>query len=307
MRIGVALGTRGTSCWPIRDLTAQFARAVDCQLDSAWLAQGLGADALTMLGAIGPSLNRIEAGTAVIPAQTRHPLVLAQQALTVSALSGSFSLGLGLGHRELLGPQFGLDGQRRVDWFREYLSVLSSLLAGDDLDFQGEHFHVRAQVALPVSSKPRILLAALGPKMLELAGEMAEGTIVWRTGPHSLANHVVPAIEGAAARHQRPAPRILVGLPFVRTDDVEAARAFIDSAESFSFGLPSYREAYAREGVSRASDIALVGQAPEIRERLAILEAAGATDLIAVLHDVGDLAGTWELLAELAAEHRSSR
>ncbi|HVX21953.1 MAG TPA: LLM class flavin-dependent oxidoreductase [Acidimicrobiales bacterium] len=314
IRVGVAMGVRGRPRWTVPDLAEQWQAVLDRGVRSAWFAQGVGADALTLIGAWGgqragagagagtggPEVGP-EVGTAVIPAQTRHPLVLAGQVATTAALAGPFTLGLGLGHRELLGPQFGLGGPRRVDWLREYLDVLEALLRGDDVDHRGPHFTVRARLALPPTVPPDVVLAAFGPRMLDLVAERAAGTALWRTGPAGLARDVVPVLAEAAGRHGRPMPRVLVGLPLVVTDRPEEARAYVDAAEQFSLALPTYRDAYAREGVDRPSDIALIGTEEEVREKVAVLADAGATDLVAVLHDVGDRDRTWDLLAALAA------
>ncbi len=304
------MGVRGRPQWTVSDLADQWQAVLDHGLRSAWFAQGIGADALMLIGAWGGRRTGTaegaaeagpEVGTAVVPAQTRHPLVLAQQVATATALGGPLTLGLGLGHRELLGPQYGLGGPRRVDWLREYLDVLEALLRGDDVDHQGPHFTVRAQLALPPTAPPDLVLAALGPRMLDLVAERAAGTVLWRTGPVGVRQDVVPVLAEAAVRHGRPMPRVLVGLPLVVTDQPEAARAYVDAAEQFSLALPTYRDAYAREGVDRPSDIALIGTEEEIREKVATLAEAGATDLVAVLHDVGDHDRTWNLLAAMAA------
>jgi F420-dependent oxidoreductase-like protein len=301
----VALGTRGIPHWSVPALRDDRQEAADRRLDAAWFSQGIGADALMLIGAWGAAPG-LEVGTAVVPAQTRHPLLLAQQAATAATLAGPFTLGLGLGHRELLGPQYGLGGPRRVDWLREYLDVLDALLRGEDVDHDGPNFRVRAQVALPPSPVPDLLLAALGPRMLDLVAESASGTILWRTGPTTLVRDVVPVLAEAAGRHNRPMPRVVVGLPMVVTDDHDEARRYVDAAEQFSLTLPTYRDAYRREGVARPSDIALIGNEDDVREKVGRLAAAGATDLIAVLHDVGDRARTWDLLEALAAERRAA-
>ncbi|HEY5246544.1 MAG TPA: TIGR03564 family F420-dependent LLM class oxidoreductase [Acidimicrobiales bacterium] len=308
VRIGVALGVRGRRYWTAAAMTEERRLAAARQLDSAWVSQGTGVDAPTLLAAWEP-VPGLEMGTAVVPAQTRHPLLLAQQVATITAVQGPFTLGLGLGHRALLDQQYGEGGPRRVDWLREYLAVLEALLRGDDVDHTGVHFKVRAQLAVPPVPFPDIVLAALGPQMLDLAAERTLGTVLWRTGPVALATHVVPLITEAADRHGRPAPRVLVGLPVIATGrsaaEQEAARRFVDDAEAFAWTLPTYRKAFEREGLTRPSEMALIGTAEQIREKLAVLAAAGATDLIAVLHDVGDLEQTWDVLGTLAAEHRN--
>jgi len=302
------MGVRGRAHWTVADLADQWQAVLDRGLHSAWFAQGIGADALTLIAAwagqraTGPDGTVTpEVGTAVVPAQTRHPLVLAGQVATAVALGGPFTLGLGLGHRELLGPQFGLGGPRRVDWLREYLDVVEALLRGDDVDHQSPNFTVRAQLALPPTAIPDLVLAAFGPRMLDLVAERAVGTALWRTGPAGLRRDVVPVLAEAAERHGRPMPRVLVGLPLVVTDHPDEARDYVDAAEQFSLALPTYRDAYGREGVDRPSDIALIGTEDEVREKVAELADAGASDLVAVLHDVGDRDRTWDLLATLAA------
>ncbi|HEX4082390.1 MAG TPA: LLM class flavin-dependent oxidoreductase [Acidimicrobiales bacterium] len=307
MRIGVALGVRGRPYWTPAAMADERDAAAARRLDAAWVSQGIGVDALTLLAAWDP-VPGLEMGTAVVPAQTRHPLVMAQQVATATTVRGPLTLGIGLGHREVLGPNYGQGGPRRVDWLREYLTVLQALLRGEAVDHVGAHFEVRAQLALPPAPRPDIVLAALGPRMLDLAAELTAGTILWRTGPVAVAMHVRPLIDEAAARHGRPPPRVLVGLPVIATGtsaaEHETARQFVDDAEAFAWTLPTYRASFEREGITRASEMALIGTADEIREKVAVLEAAGATDLIAVLHDVGDLELTWAVLGEIAAEQR---
>ena len=120
----------------------------------------------------------------------------------------------------------------------------------------------------------------------------------------------MPLITAAADRYGRPAPRVLVGLPVIATGrsaaEQETARRFVDDAEAFAWTLPTYRKAFEREGLTRPSEMALIGTTEQIREKLAVLAAAGATDLIAVLHDVGDLQQTWDVLGTLATEHRGA-
>jgi F420-dependent oxidoreductase-like protein len=300
IRVGVALGLRATPYWPVEELRAERQRAVAAGVDSAWLSQGVGADALTMIASFPQA--PVEDGVAVVPIQTRHPLAVAEQAATVAALVGRFALGLGLGHRELLGEQYGIGGPRRVAVLDEYLQLLGALLAGEEVDHRGTAYRVHAQLALPVGRAPELLVAALGDSMLELAGRRSAGTIVWRTGPRTIERHVVPRISSAAGRHGKPAPRIVVGLPFVVTDHPEEARRIVDTAEAFALTLPSYRDAFAREGVERPSDLALIGGENAVAEKAAALEAAGATDLVAVLHAGCDNERALALLASLSGK-----
>ena len=146
-------------------------------------------------------------------------------------------------------------------------------------------------------------LAALGPKMLDIAGASCAGTFTWMTGPHTLATRTIEPLRAAASRAGRDAPRVIAGLPICLTADVEAARAFIEPRMAFSANLPSYKRALEWEGVASPVDIALVGDEAELRRRIDALEAGGVTDFCAniVGPDEGREA-TVAFLGELARE-----
>ena len=128
---------------------------------------------------------------------------------------------------------------------------------------------------------PTVLLAALAPRMLELAGSQADGTITWMTGPQTVADHIVPSITAAAEKAGRPTPRVVVGLPVAVTDDPDAARA--QAAEAFSvYGfLPSYRAMLDREGAAGPADVAIVGDEGTVTKELQRVADSGATDFVA--------------------------
>src|SRR4029453_4839906 len=188
--------------------------------DGMWFGQVFGADVLTVLALVGQKTSRIELGTSVVPTYPRHPHVLAQQALTVqAATNGRFNLGIGLSHAPVVESMWGLNYDRPAAHMREYLSVLVPLIREGRASFTGEFFRVNVTVQVPVPKPPPVLIAALAPVMLRLAGEMADGTITWMTGPKTLETHIVPRITKAAKETRRPDPRIVVGLPIAVTDD----------------------------------------------------------------------------------------
>ena len=257
--------------------------------DSIWFGQIFGPDVLTVLALAGQKTSRIELGTSVVPTYPRHPHMLAAQALTVQAASnGRFNLGIGLSHAPVVEGMWGLSYGRPAVHMREYLSVLLSLIREGRASFSGEFFRVNATVQVPVPKPPPVLIAALAPVMLRMAGEMTDGTITWMVGPKALEGHIVPRITKAANEAGRPAPRVVVGLPIAVTDDREGARE--RAAHSFQvYGtLPNYKRMLDIEGAGGPADVAIVGTESEVEKHLRDLASAGATDFLAGMFPVGD-------------------
>ncbi len=189
------------------------------------LPQIFGLDAMGVLAVIGREVPRIELATGVVPTYGRHPLTMAQQALTVQAASGGrFVLGIGLSHQLVIEGMFGLSFDKPVRHMREYLSVLMPLIREGKASFKGETISTEATVGIEPRIPCPVLVAALGEQMLKLAGSQTDGTVTWMTGPATLAAHTVPTITAAATAAGRPAPRISTALPVCVTNDVDAAR-----------------------------------------------------------------------------------
>lgn len=309
MRLGAMIGEGSGSTPGLGGLVTR-ARELEARgLHTAWLAHIFSLDAVAALAVVGRETRRIELGTAVVPTYPRHPVALAQQALTAQAASGGrFVLGIGLSHQVVIEGLLGLSYSRRASHMREYLEVLGPLLRGDRCDFDGEEYRVHVALRVPDAAPVPVLVAALGPKMLELAARLAAGTITWMTGPRTLAGHTVPAIRAAARAAGAPAPRIVAGLPVALVRDAAAARA--KAAETFVvYGqLPSYRAMLDREGAAGPADVAIVGGEGELEAGLRRLEEAGVTDLCASPFEAEPGAGerTLDWLASRAAARRSA-
>ncbi|HEX2577196.1 MAG TPA: TIGR03564 family F420-dependent LLM class oxidoreductase [Aquihabitans sp.] len=278
MRIGIFAGDGS-----LDDLLA-LARTVESEgFDSLWLPQIFGVDALCAHTLIGHSVPRIELGTAVVPTYPRHPAALAGQALTASAASGGrLTLGIGLSHQLVIEGMFGYSFDKPVRHMREYLSALVPLLSGEAADFEGETLTAKVGLSVPGASTVPVLVAALGPKMLQLAAERTAGTVTWMTGPRTLAEHTVPTITAAAEAAGTGDMRVVGALPVAVTDDADAVKA--KAAKVFQvYGiLPSYRAMLDREGAAGPEDVALIGTASQVRAGIGRMRDAGVTDFVAV-------------------------
>jgi 5,10-methylenetetrahydromethanopterin reductase len=301
MRIGVSLHDHSgpDALTKLRD---ELQRAADEGFPSAWMNNIFGMDALTALAVAGSQVPGIEVGTAVVPTYPRHPAALAQQARTVAAaVDGRLVLGIGLSHQIVIENMFGYDFGRPVLHMREYLAVLLPLLDGQPASFSGET--VRANIGLTTPSPGRVpvVLAALGPQMLSLAGTQTDGTILWMTGPATVRDHIAPTITAAAAAAGRPAPRVVCILPVSVTGDPDAARG--RAAEDFAiYGqLPSYRAMLDREGAAGPADVAIVGDEDAVTAQLLALADAGVTDFVAAEYDRENWDRTRSLLKKFMA------
>jgi F420-dependent oxidoreductase-like protein len=303
VRIAITVGLGSRAERTVDGLAERAARLEALGVAGIWMPTAFGMDALTALAAFGRATSRVELGTAVVPTFPRHPVVMAQQALTAqSALGGRFTLGIGLSHKVMVEDALGIPYERPVAHLREYLSVLVPLLAGEPAKVDGDVFRVDAAVTVEGVDRVPLVLAAMGPAMLRLAGEAADGTITSWVGPRTLGDHVVPSIVAAAAGAGRPAPRVLVGLPVVVTEDPEPVRARLAEQAAHYATLPAYRAMFDREGVAGPADVAIVGDEAVVGGGLDRLRDAGATDFVAqpLSAGPGSVDRTIELLAARA-------
>jgi 5,10-methylenetetrahydromethanopterin reductase len=301
MRIGTFVGEPAGPD-PIASLRSVLEQAVTDGFTSAWLPHIFGADALTAIAVAARDVPGIELGTGVVPTYPRHPMALAQQALTTqAAIGGRLFLGIGLSHRIVIENMFGLSFDRPAVHMREYLSVLLPLLQGKPVSFQGEQYRVNGALTVPGADPVPVLLAALAPRMLQLAGSMTEGTVTWMTGPDTLRDHIVPSISAAAEAAGRPPPRIVASLPIAVTDDPDGARERAGNVFSIYGQLPSYRAMLDREGATGPGDVAIVGDEETVRAGVSRVADAGVTDFVASQFLLGDEgAPTRALLRDLA-------
>ena len=281
MRIGI-FGGDVASGGTIDDVVESARTAADQGFATYWLPQIFGFDALTALAVVGREVPGIELGTSVIPTYPRHPMMLAAQALTTQAASGGrLALGIGLSHQIVIEGMYGYSFEKPVRHMREYLEVLLPLIEKGSVSFQGETLSANGGLQIPGATPCPVLLAALGPKMLELAGGVADGTITWMTGPATLEEHTVPAITAAAERGGRPAPRVCAGLPVCVTDDLDAARGRAAKVFEIYGSLPSYRAMLDREGAEGPADVAIAGDEATVTGALKRLADVGTTDYLA--------------------------
>jgi F420-dependent oxidoreductase-like protein len=261
-----------------------------------------GWDALTTLALAGARTPGIELGTGVAVAYGQHPFVLARQALTASAATGGrLILGIGVSHRIFVTDAFGYDYSGPVAYLREYLEVLGPALAGEPVDRHGPRITAIGQLDLPKAPTPPIVTAALGPRMLDLAGELTDGTVTAWAGPKALERQIVPRITKAAEKAGRSAPQVIVGLPVSVTNDVEATRRQL--AESFSLAgeAPAYRAMLDLDGVESPADICVFGDEDHVVAQLRRFADIGATEFTAFpFGDAATQARTLEVLASAA-------
>ena len=279
MKFGLMSGA-GMQGITVENIVALAKRAEDAGFDSLWMAHIRTIDAIAALGVAGRETQRIELGTAVTPTYPRHPMAMAQQALTTAQLSGNrFVLGIGLSHKLVVEGMLGLSYAQPVRHMREYLQILRPLLRGEVVNFAGEEFRVaNLQLAVPGVRDVPVVVAALGEHMLRLSGRVADGTSTWLTGPRTIGAHILKHLLPAASAAGRPAPRVIGGYPIVLTPAVDEARAALAKTLAVYGQLPSYRAMLDREGYAGPADAALVGDEATLRRELARLRDAGVTD-----------------------------
>jgi F420-dependent oxidoreductase-like protein len=286
MRIGIALSTFASEpqTTNVVDRAIEIGRqAAETGIDTVWLAQMTGYDAVGLAALVGRAVPEIQIGTSVVPIHPRHPIMLAAGAKTAQAATGGrFQLGVGLGSAWLSSNAYGVEYPPPTKHLREYLTALRPLLAGRDDPFEGETVTSRPFAPTAVAgSEPEIplLVAAMGPQALRVTGELADGTIPYLAGPRALGDHIVPAITKAAEQAGRPAPRIVGAIPIVVTDEPEQARARAIDMAAFYETIPSYRRVLDLEGVERAGEVFVIGDEESVAAQLRRYVDAGVTEI----------------------------
>ena len=294
MRIGVMVGPeRGRYGTKVERLRADARWAEDAGLTSAWIPQIPDEfDALTAAAVVGAETTRIEVGTAIVPVQPRHPIALAQQALSVQAVcNGRLRLGLGVAHHWIIDEMMGLPYERPAATMRAYLDVLDAAFAGPGpVDVENDLFRIHNPLDITDLAPTPVLLAALGPVMLKLAGERADGTILWMADERTIGEHIAPTVTKAAAAAGRPSPRIVAGVPvcLCGDDEVETAMARANRILAEAEISPNYQRLLDHGDAQQVGDLLAAGRESSIEKRLQAFADAGATDISVRVLPIGD-------------------
>jgi F420-dependent oxidoreductase-like protein len=293
MRIGLMVGPeRGRYGTKVERLRADAVWAEEAGLDSVWIPQIPDEfDAMTAATVTGAATSRIEIGTAIVPVQPRHPIALAQQALSVQAVCGGrFILGLGVSHHWIIEEMLGLPYQRLALTMRSYLDVLDQALRGPGtVDVVNDLFEIHNPLDITELAPTPVLLAALGPVMLRLAGERADGTSLWLADEKTISSHVVPTITAAADAAGRPEPRVLAGVPvcLCRDDEVDLAIERTNRVLSEAVTSPNYQRLMEHGDARSIGDVLIAGSESGMEQRLRSFASAGLTDLNARVVAIG--------------------
>ncbi len=245
-------------------------RAESAGYESVWVTHGSGRDSFLVLSAYAAATTRVGLGNGVVPIYPRHPAVMAQEALSLAEISGGrFRLGIGVSHRPSMEDALGLTLAEPLTVMREYVAVLRGAL-GDGAAFEGRHYRVRWSMAVPKRPPaPPLLLAALSSRMLELAGEIADGVVLWLCTPRYIRETAVPALERGRRRAGKSLDgfEIVAAVPLAITEDVAAGMEAFRGEVRRYLTLPFYRAMLQASGF--AEDLAKFDAGGVVADRLA--------------------------------------
>ncbi|BBY59925.1 LLM class F420-dependent oxidoreductase [Mycolicibacterium sarraceniae] len=318
MRLGVMIGAeRGDMARKVKKLIADIEWADTAGLSSAWMPQVPDDfDLLSMVALMASHSTRIELGTAVVPLQAQHPIVLARQALSVHAISnGRLALGVGPSHHWIIRDMLGLPYDKPAAYTRDYLQVFNAAISGPGaVDVENDNFTVHNPTALGAETKMPVLVAALGPVMLQIAGEHADGTTLWMADEKAIAEHIAPKINKAAADAGKPAPRIVAGIPVTlcANSEIDAAKGRANRILAEAETSPNYQRLLDQGDARDVGDLCAAGDEESILKRFRAFADAGVTDLSVRLLPIGETRDelvaskyrTREVISQLAAEIR---
>jgi F420-dependent oxidoreductase-like protein len=274
-------------------------RAEALGYDSLWVTHGLGRDSFLVLAAYAQATRRIGLGNGVVPIYPRHPVAMAQEAATLAELSGGrFRLGIGVSHRASMEGMLNLDMKAPLKIMREYVAILRAALSGR-ARFDGEYFRVSWEGAFRPPTPPPILLAGLSARMLELAGEIADGVVLWLCAPRYIRDVAIPALQRGRQRTGKSLDgfEIVAAVPSALTDSVEAATAAFREELVRYLMLPFYRAMLEASGFGE--DLSAFDKDRDTQASPAL---AVPLRLVAALGGIGDRA----VVREFIVAHRLS-
>lgn len=285
MRIGVMLGPeRGRYATKIERMLEDARWADDAGMASVWIPQiPDDFDALTAATLVGRETTNVEVGTAVVPIQPRHPIALVQQALsTQAACGGRLALGLGVSHHWVIEDMLGLPYEKPASMLKAYLDVLDAAFDGPGMvEVHNDYFEIDNPIDITDITPTPVLVAALGPVMLRIAGERTDGTILWMADERAIGDHIAPAINKAAESAGRKPPRVVAGVPVCLCEPgrvqeaVDRTNRVLSEAEV----SPNYQALLDRGDARTVGDLLAAGDEEMIRARLRSFADAGATDV----------------------------
>ncbi len=294
MRIGLMIGPeRGRYASKVDRLRRDARWAEEAGFSTIWIPQIPDEfDALTAATLAGAETERIEIGTAVVPVQPRHPIALAQQALSTQAVCGGrLTLGLGVSHHWVIDEMLGLPYERPVPTMRSHLDVLDAAFRGPGMvDVENDMFRVHNPLDITDVTPTPVLIAALGPLMLKLAGERTDGTILWMADERAIGSHIVPRLTAAAEAAGRPAPRVVAGVPVCvcGDDEVDAAVTRTNRILAEAEVSPNYQALLDQGDARQVGDLLAAGSESAVEKRLRSFADAGVTDLSVRVVPIGD-------------------
>ncbi|MFD4604689.1 TIGR03564 family F420-dependent LLM class oxidoreductase [Streptomyces sp. NPDC058464] len=301
MRVGVMSGPeRGDAVHKAARMADDARWAEEAGFDTVWVPQvPTDFDALTAVSLMGQATSRIELGTAVVPVHAQHPVALARQAISAQAAAGGrLALGVGASHHWIVRDMLGIPYEKPAAYTRAYLEVLNAAVSGaSSVDVENDVFRVHNPLTLAPGAPLPVLVAALGPLMLRIAGEYTDGTVLWMADERAVAEHVVPTLTKAAEAAGRPAPRVVAGIPvcLCAPHEVDTARERANRILGEAEVSPNYRRLLEYGDARDVGDLCAAGDEAAIAARFRRFADAGVTDLSVRLLPIGT--GRDELVA----------
>ena len=298
-------------------LIERIVQADELGLDTAWLTVGGAApDPFAVFASAAHRAERITFGTSIVPTYPRHPITMAQGAMTVDQLApGRLKLGVGPSHRPAIEGTWGLPFDKPLSHLREYVTVLRALLNEGEVDFDGEQLSAHARIAGPTQVK--VMISALRTGSFRLSGELTEGGISWMCPLPYIRDVATPAQQEGADAAGRAKPAMIVHTPIVVSEDREAVRAAARQQFGFYQRLPfysrmlqaaGYEEAAGGEFTDRMADgLIISGSANEVGDRVRSIGEYGVDEMLAAIVQLPEGGSearrrTLELLGEIASE-----
>ena len=306
MRIGL---TGGAST--VNAIIDQAQQAEADGFHALWYASTVAGDPLVAMALAGRATSTIELGTAIVQTYPCHPVLQANRVAAVVNAMGrpGLTLGLGPSHEPLISGVFGLSYDHPGRNTEEYLQIISALLRGEEIDVAGEDWSAHGPAGMvALDHSVPVLLSALSPRMLRIAGQYADGVVLWMASAKAIETRIAPKLNATAHALDRPKRRIVAGLPVVVHHDVGEARTAVARMSTMYSGMTNYQRIIDAGGGGGPADVAIIGDEDAVHAQLRDLLAAGATEIWAQPIAVGDdrpqrnvsLQRTRELLSALA-------